>query len=124
MEPTPRPSPIAVLLRGMAKRCPRCARGPLFRRWYTLHDQCTECRLSFHTYEGDTWAFMYVSTAGITGLIVVVMLLATPADTVVGRIVLVAAAIALIVGTLPTRKGIGIAIDYLAERWWSPPQKD
>lgn len=122
MAPTARPSPLTVLFRGLGKRCPRCGRGRLFCRWYTLHDHCTECKLAFQSYEGDTWAFMYISTAGITGVIVVVMLLATPADTVIGRIALVAAAMVLIVGTLPTRKALGIAVDYLAERWWNPPR--
>src|ERR1044071_8255668 len=60
---------ITIVRRGLAKRCPRCGDGPIFRRWYTLHHQCSACQLPFESSEGDTWAFMYLSTAFMTGLI-------------------------------------------------------
>ncbi len=58
---------------------------------------------------------MYLSTAGITGLIVVGMLLLTPENRWLGRGVVLGFAIALILGTLPIRKSVGIAIEYLVD---------
>jgi len=58
---------------------------------------------------------MYLSTAGITGVIVAGMLLLPPANRWLGRGVVLAVAIVLILGTLPLRKSLGIAIEYLVD---------
>ena len=104
---------LPVLLRGLRQRCPRCGIGRLFERWQTLRDKCPECGLSFEPGQGDTWAFMYLSTAFITGIILIGMLLLVPTQQWIGRIVVAAAAVVGIVGTLSARKGLSIAADYL-----------
>ena len=79
----------------------------------SLRDACAHCGLRFVEEPGDLWAFIYLTTAGLTGVVIVAMLLVRPASLLGGRLVLASLAAALIVGTLPLRKGIGVAVDYL-----------
>jgi uncharacterized protein (DUF983 family) len=46
------PSTWRVLGRGMARRCPRCGAGELFRRWFTMLERCPRCGLRFERIEG------------------------------------------------------------------------
>ena len=81
---------------------------------------------SFELYEvgaGDTWAILYLSTAGFTGVLIIAMLLIRPSSILVGRLVLVPAAIAIIVATLPARKGAAVAIGYLLDPERDAPEK-
>jgi hypothetical protein len=57
--------------------------------------------------------------AFIFGVLVLIMLLAGPDDTGVGRLGMVAGAFVLIVLSLPLRKGVAIAVDI-----WIDPTKD
>ena len=59
---------------------------------------------------------MYMSTAGLTGTLVVVMFLIRPRVLWVGQIVVALAAVAVIGFSLPYRKGIAVALDYLVGR--------
>ena len=59
---------------------------------------------------------MYMSTAGLTGLLVVTMFLLRPRVLWVGQLVVCVAAVVLIGLSLPYRKGIAVALDYLAGR--------
>jgi hypothetical protein len=56
---------------------------------------------------------MYLSTAFMTGVIVVGMLLIHPPNLWLGRAGVFAAAMLFIVATMPYRKGVAIALDYL-----------
>ncbi len=107
-----------TLLRGLRKRCPRCGRGRLFCRWYTLSDRCGTCGLEHQLADGNTWAFMYISTAALTGTIVLGMFLFAPPSLALGRAVVFPAVLLLIGGSLPYRKGVAIAIEYLVEQRW------
>ena len=53
------------------------------------------------------------STAFITGLLIIAMLLTRPESLVTGRITIVGAALGLYLVTMPLRKAIAIAINYL-----------
>jgi uncharacterized protein (DUF983 family) len=112
----PRPSFRQALLRGLHHRCPRCGEGPLFAGWNRLHERCSVCGLAFERRSGDTWFFMYMSTAGLTGLLVVTMFLIHPRVIWIGQIVVCLAAVALIGFSLPYRKGVAVALDYLVGR--------
>ena len=112
----PRPSIPRALFRGVQRRCPRCGEGPLFAGWNRLHERCAVCGLAFEKRSGDTWFFMYMSTAGLTGLLVVTMFLLRPRVLWIGQVLVGLAAIAIIGLSLPIRKGIAIALDYLLER--------
>ena len=114
--PPPPPGALAALRRGFSGRCPRCGEGRLFRGWNRLYDACLVCRLPFEPHSGDTWFFMYMTTAGLTGVLVVLMFLIRPAVVWVGQIAVAIAAVVVIGATLPLRKGLAVALDYLVER--------
>ena len=81
-----------------------------------MAERCSACGLVFERRDGDTWAFMYVSTALITGLIVAVMLMVRPPSMWIGRVFIVVVAVIALLVSLPHRKGVAVAIDYLIHR--------
>jgi uncharacterized protein (DUF983 family) len=109
------PSLFQTLLRGLRRRCPRCGEGPLFAGWNRLHEHCPVCGLEFERRVGDTWFFMYMTTAGLTGSLVVAMFLIRPRVIWIGQLVVSIAAVAVIGLSLPLRKGIAVALDYWIE---------
>jgi len=56
---------------------------------------------------------MYVSTAALTGVVVVLMILVRPSNLAAGRAVVAVIALGLIVASLPARKGMAVAINYI-----------
>ena len=38
---------LSTLKTGLACRCPRCGKGPLFKGYLTLQTECPECGLSY-----------------------------------------------------------------------------
>jgi uncharacterized protein (DUF983 family) len=96
-------------------RCPRCGRGRLFARGYRLRERCQACGLALGRYAHDTWAMMYFSTAGLTGVVLIGLIVARPHNRPLGRVVLGTAALTLIVLSLPFRKGVAIAVNWLVE---------
>lgn len=116
VQPRVSPSFLQALLRGLRHRCPRCGEGSLFAGWNRLRERCPVCGLAFERRSGDIWFFVYMSTAGLTGLLVVAMFLLRPRVIWVGQILVCLAAIALIGLSLPYRKGIAVALDYLIGR--------
>ena len=117
-EPPPLPpaSVSTALRRGLRGRCPRCGQGRLFRGFNRLRDECPACGLPFEPHSGDTWFFMYMTTAGLTGVLVVLMFLIRPAVVWAGQIAVAIAAVVVIGLSLPLRKGLAVALDYLVER--------
>lgn len=105
-----------ILRRGLRRRCPRCGVGRLFRGFYDLTPVCPHCDLEYEPRGGDSWAFMYLSTAGMTGIILICMFLLRPNDLLLGRAIVGAGAVGLIVATLPIRKGFSLALVYLMGR--------
>ncbi len=108
-----------VIWRGMRKRCPRCGLGRLFTSWYTVAEQCPHCHLEYESRDGDTWAFMYVTTAGLTGVIIVGMLLFRPPTLWISQVVVTALAVGIVLLSMPYRKGVAIAIHFISETVWS-----
>ncbi len=108
-----------VVGRGVRRRCPQCGESPLFRGWYTLAERCECCGLEIEAYEGSSWAFMYITTAFLTGLFLLVLVFYRPAHALSWRIGLVIGALVVILGSLPRRKGIAVALDYLSELCWN-----
>ena len=115
------------LRRGTLQLCPCCGKANLYRKWNMLHDQCPHCGLGLEKRAGDTWFFRYMTTAFLTGVIVLYMFLFPPQNYLLGRIVVVLLWFVLIVLTLPYRKSIGIAVNYLLEerkdRWGESPDE-
>ena len=106
---------LQVLFRGLRLRCPRCGQGPLFASWNHLSETCPVCGLEFERRLGDTWFFMYMSTAGLSGVLVVAMFLIRPRVVWIVQLLVCLAAIAVIGLSLPYRKGIAVALDYWVE---------
>ena len=90
--------------------------GRLFLGWNRLRDACPVCGLAFEPGSGDTWFFMYMTTAGLTGTLIVAMFLIRPRVVWIGQVAVLLAAFVLIGLTLPLRKGLAVALDYLVER--------
>ncbi len=106
---------LQALSRGLHLRCPRCGQGHLFASWNHLLETCSVCGLEFERRLGDTWFFMYMSTAGLSGVLVVAMFLIRPRVVWVGQAIVCVAAVAIIGLSLPYRKGIAVALDYWIE---------
>ena len=95
-------------------RCPRCGEGRIFRRWwtYTEYRECPHCGLVYDQ-RGESLAFMYLSTAFLTGVMFIVLLTWPPRESLwTYRIDLVAGALLLYGVTMPVRKGLAIALNY------------
>lgn len=97
-------------------RCPRCGQGKLFLRWGDLVEKCDSCFLRIKEREPDTWFFMYMSTAAITGAFVFSMLLLpAPKNQLIGSLLIGAGALVLFVITTPIRKSLAIAFEYYTD---------
>ncbi len=112
---SPQPGIPAILVRGAGMRCPRCANDSLYERWNILRHHCRSCGYGFAEREGNCWFFLYSTTAALTGLFLIAMFVWRPANVLLGRIFLTAAAVAVIPLTLPVRKGIALALEYISE---------
>ena len=104
-----------LVRRGVQLRCPRCGVGKLYGRWNVLVERCPQCGCEIDRRGGDTWFATYMSTAFLTGLIVLWMFLFPMSDHVTGEVIVIAAWFALIVRSLPYRKALAIGFDYWIE---------
>src|SRR5215813_9542092 len=70
----PRPLPtIGILVwRALRLRCPRCGRAPIFRGWFSMHDECQACGRRFNRDAGYLLGSIYFNY-GITASLVVIM---------------------------------------------------
>ncbi|PZU52905.1 MAG: hypothetical protein DI552_14245 [Brevundimonas sp.] len=64
---TPR---LSTLKTGLACRCPRCGKGPLFKGYLSLRESCPDCGLDYGFADpADGPAFFVMSGAGLIGMI-------------------------------------------------------
>ena len=98
-------------------RCPRCGVGRIFRRWwtYTEYKGCQDCGLPYDP-RGESLAFMYLSTAFLTGVMFIVLITTPPQNLATYRVGLVLGALILYGATMPVRKGLAIALNYFNHR--------
>ena len=59
---------------------------------------------------------MYVSSAGLIGVFFVALFLIKPTNVLVGQLIVLPLALLVIGGTLPIRKGLAVALEYLVDR--------
>ena len=110
-----RPKLGAVLGRAARSRCPRCGQGRIYGGWIHLRDSCPECGLKLAARQPDAWFAIYLSTAALTGIgILVIVMLGFVRMSLTVRMSAACAGCAVIVATLPVRKSLAIAIDYWA----------
>ena len=101
-----------VIWRGLKRRCPRCGRGALFARWFTLEKRCRVCSLEFEEKPGDTWAFWLIGDRIFLGfLIIAVFLVFRSSSWTFGLLLLVVTGVPL-VWTMPHRMGVCVALDF------------
>jgi uncharacterized protein (DUF983 family) len=78
MEPAPppaRPEIETLIGRALKLRCPRCGRGSLFVRGFSMNQRCPECGLLFDRAPGYYLGSTYINY-GITALIITVFFIA------------------------------------------------
>ena len=63
-----------MILRGLARRCPRCGQGGLFRGWFRLVESCPRCGLRFEREEGAFLGAMALNY-GVAGVIFMAVLI-------------------------------------------------
>ena len=113
-----RPTLWTVAWRGLKRRCPRCGRGPLFRKWFTLYDDCSVCGLAIQPKPGDTWGFWVVGDRiFVAGTMIALYLGFTPQEWI-WRLTFLAAVVAFFFLTMPARMGLCVGLDYLSRRRW------
>jgi uncharacterized protein (DUF983 family) len=102
-----------ILRNGLCKKCPRCGKAPLFEKRFVLYKNCLNCGLEIRAREPNTWFFMYMTTAGITGFFLAVMWLSNPTNAPLARYIVIGAALPFFFATISLRKSLAIALDYL-----------
>jgi uncharacterized protein (DUF983 family) len=111
------PTRTDLIHRALRRRCPCCGRGRLFKSFYTLNTACSDCEHNFDEADGSTWFFMYLSSGAVIGVCFLILFFWRPAsaDIVWASVVMIGGALAVLLGTLPLRKSLAIALDYLIE---------
>jgi uncharacterized protein (DUF983 family) len=101
---------------GFTKRCARCGHGHLFRRWFTMVDDCPNCGLHFER-EAGYWAGALAINIGIACIVFVLTfgigLALTVPDVPVVPFLAVLVPLMIIVPTFayPFSKTIWVAVD-------------
>jgi uncharacterized protein (DUF983 family) len=117
-KPTRTPSPTRMVLRGLVRHCPNCGSGRVFRRWFTMRQQCPRCGITFEREEGF-FLGAYVINFGLVltllGAWILIGVIATQPDPpltalVIGGMVM-CAAVAL--AFYPSSKTVWAAIDLI-----------
>lgn len=78
-----KPNALVILVRGLARRCPRCGQGGLFTRWFTMLSRCPRCGLAFERGEGYWLGAIAVNLAAtevVFGLLIVAIAVPTWPD--------------------------------------------
>ncbi len=65
-----------MLWRGLTRRCARCGGGKLFRRYWTMVDDCPTCGLHFEREEGYFGGALAINIIAVGGLFTVVFVAA------------------------------------------------
>jgi uncharacterized protein (DUF983 family) len=115
------PTIMIAFLRGLTRRCPRCGRGKLFRRWFDFAKVCPRCGLRFEREEGAFLGSLTINYA-VTGLAFFALLIGWMVVTG-GRVrwvplVLASIAVVIVVPLLfyPFAKTLWAALDFLIYR--------
>lgn len=105
-----------LVVRGIKCLCPRCGEGKIFQSWNVLREQCTACGCPLRVREDETWFFMYMSTAAITGIFILFMFAFTPKNFLSAKLGISTLAVLLFIVTTGPRKGLALAIDYFIDK--------
>lgn len=106
---------LSTLKTGLACRCPRCGKGPLFKGYLSLRPSCPVCGLDYGFADpADGPAFFVMSGAGLIGMIFMMVFEFTVHPPVwVHAIVTLPLLVALCLGSLRPFKSWLIAEQYV-----------
>ncbi len=112
---------VTAVWRGVRRRCPRCGRGRLFKRFFSLVPRCPGCGLRFEREEGY-WVGAMIVNIAVTELAFGVVLVAgialwwpdVPWVTLTVTAVVVNAVVPILF--YPSSKTIWMAMDALLHR--------
>lgn len=114
-----------LLKRILLVRCPRCGKGKLFRRWFTMYEQCPVCHLVYEREEGfytGAWAInLIISELLVAAFIVLVAIwAATHPGTPLIPLVIVGALFSVLLPFLffHHSRSVWISMNY----WLNPPE--
>ena len=102
-----------ALWSGLRRKCPRCHRGPLFIKRYTLHERCPECAYPISTALDDLATLAYVGSASITGLFLLAVFVIRAPKSGIEMLIYLLVALGFQFGTMPHRKGFAIGLLYV-----------
>ena len=109
-----KPTLGTILKRGIARKCPRCGKGKVFKRWVTLHDNCSECGLQYLRDQGDLWGYLlFVDRAMFIFPLVVMFYFGWWNPSSVWYWGVIGLLIAGMVYTIPHRNAISVGLDYM-----------
>ena len=117
----PEVSTSTVLLRGLRKRCPRCAERDTFVSWFRMRTTCPRCGLRFAKEQGGFLGAMtlnYGMAMGIWLLVLAIVLVATVPDVPVMPLLAVSAVVLIGIPLwfYPRSQMLWAAIEFLVLR--------
>jgi uncharacterized protein (DUF983 family) len=107
-----------VLRRVLARRCPQCGEGKLFRAFARLEHSCERCGLVYRREQGSQTGSMYMTAiAGEVFAVIVVFALWWSFDWSTTRFVLVAMPIVLAfcIAFLPLSQALWVGVEYATD---------
>lgn len=114
-----------LLKRILFVRCPRCGKGKLFRRGFTMYEHCPVCHLVYEREEGfytGAWAInLIISELLVAAFIVIVAIwAATHPGTPLIPLIIVGALFSILLPFLFFRhsRSVWISMNY----WLNPPE--
>jgi uncharacterized protein (DUF983 family) len=115
----PAPPPLTtgrLLRRGLARRCPLCGAGGLFRRWFTIVERCPRCGFRFERMEGHWLGALGINTtvsfaAVLVAVIVAFALTYSDESPTIAVVAVVATAVVVPLVFYPVSKTLWSAID-------------
>lgn len=70
----PKPEWPTLLWRGMAKHCPRCGGGHLYRRWFQMAERCPTCGYLFEREPGFFVGAYLINFAIVEGFLFIMLM--------------------------------------------------
>jgi uncharacterized protein (DUF983 family) len=111
---------LTAIRRGLARRCPHCGRGALFRGREHL-TRCDVCGLVYERNQGDTWAFTVIGDRLPIAVMIGIIYFTIGRAHLALLIAAFAAMSIFLFWTARNRWGLGIALHYLSRVYFPEP---
>jgi|RhiMethySRZTD1v2_1073278.scaffolds.fasta_scaffold466154_2 uncharacterized protein (DUF983 family) len=115
--------------RVLARHCPQCGSGDLFRRWARLHERCSVCGLIYRRESGSMIGSMYLSaiaTEFVAAAIALGLFFGTSWTPAVALSVGLALHLAFAAWFFPYSMSLWVAVEYATDvqngEWWARPR--